>query len=58
MAPKAAFVVNTTTIPGVSGSGTVTVSHDGGYGALAGKAVAVESTTGFVFDTALGLRRH
>jgi uncharacterized repeat protein (TIGR01451 family) len=54
MGPKAAFVVNTSTVPGVSGvGGTITLSHDGPYGTLVGKAVAVEPATGFTFDTAL-----
>jgi hypothetical protein len=45
-------VINTATVPGVAGtSGSVLVSHDGGYGALAGKAVALEPATGFTFDT-------
>jgi hypothetical protein len=29
------------------------VSSDGGYGALQGKAVALEPATGFTFDTEL-----
>jgi hypothetical protein len=36
--------------------GTVTISHDGPYGALAGKGVAVEPATGFTFDTAMEYR--
>jgi hypothetical protein len=36
--------------------GTITVSHDGPYGALAGKSSAVEPATGFTFDTPLGYR--
>jgi uncharacterized repeat protein (TIGR01451 family) len=34
-------------------SGTITVSHTGSYGSLAGKAVSVEPATGFTFDTPL-----
>jgi surface antigen len=57
--PHAAYVVNTSTLPGLSGvSGTVTVSHDGSYGVVVGKAVALESATGFTFDTALQPRRR
>jgi hypothetical protein len=42
--------INTSLIaPGVHGS--LTISHDGGYGQIAGKAVAVEPSTGFTFDT-------
>ncbi len=51
--------MNTSTVSGVSGqSGILTVSHGGGYAALVGKAVAVEPSTGFTFDTALEPRRH
>jgi hypothetical protein len=41
-------------VPGVGG--TLTVSHDGGYGALRGKAVALEPVTGFTFDTEIQYR--
>jgi uncharacterized repeat protein (TIGR01451 family) len=51
--------VNTSTVPGLSGqSGALTVTHDGRYGQLAGKAVALEPSTGFAFDTPLVLRAH
>jgi hypothetical protein len=36
--------------------GSITVSHDGGYGALTGKAVALESATGFSFDSPMAPR--
>jgi hypothetical protein len=46
------FVLNTASMaPGVGG--TITLTHDGRYGSLAGKAVAVEPATGFTFDTAM-----
>jgi plastocyanin len=52
LAPKAALVTNAATISGVPGnSGTVTVTHTGRYGDLAGKVVALEPATGFSFDT-------
>jgi hypothetical protein len=52
LAAKAALVLNTSTVPGVAGvSGTVTIAHDGGYGNLAVKAVALEPATGFSFDS-------
>jgi hypothetical protein len=51
MGPKAALVLNTSTIPGLSGSGSITLSHDGPHGTLVGKAVALEPATGFAFDT-------
>jgi hypothetical protein len=51
---KATAVVNTATLPGLAGqSGSVLVAQTGGYGALAGKAVALEPATGFTFDTPL-----
>jgi ELWxxDGT repeat protein len=34
-------------------SGTITVTHDGPYGGLVGKAVSLEPATGFSFDTPL-----
>ena len=47
-------VLNSATIPALAGqSGSVTIAQLGGYGALAGKGVSLETTTGFTFDTAL-----
>ncbi len=43
-----------TVVPG--SSGTITLTHDGGYGALTGKAVAIEPATGFSYDTPLTYR--
>lgn len=34
-------------------AGSARIVHNGGYGALAGKAVALEPATGFTFDTAM-----
>jgi hypothetical protein len=52
LAAKAALVLNTTTVAGVAGQGgTVTIAHDGGYGNLAIKSVALEPSTGFSFDS-------
>ena len=46
-------VLNSATIPELLGqSGSVTIAQLGGYGALAGKGVALEPSTGFTFDTA------
>ena len=54
--PKATSVVNTAVLPGLAGqSGSVLIAQTGGYGALAGKAVALEPGTGFTFDTPLVL---
>jgi hypothetical protein len=47
-------VTNTAGITALQGqSGSIAVAHSGGYGALSGKAVAVEAATGFTFDTPL-----
>lgn len=52
LAANASLVLNTSTVPGVAGAGgTITISHDGGYGNLAVKAVALEPSTGFSFDS-------
>jgi hypothetical protein len=48
------FVFNSSTAGFAAGtSGSVIVAHTCGYGGLAGKAVALEPSTGFTFDTAL-----
>jgi ELWxxDGT repeat protein len=38
------------------GSGSLTLTHDGPYGGLVGKAVALEPATGFSFDTPFTVR--
>jgi hypothetical protein len=49
---RATRVLNTATIPGAAGaSGTITITHNGGYGGLAVKSVALDPATGFSFDT-------
>ena len=54
IAPKQLLLLNTSSLPFAVGvSGSLTVSHDGRYGDLTGKAVAVEPATGFSFDTLL-----
>jgi hypothetical protein len=54
---KSALVLNTATVPGVGGQGgTVSVSHDGRYGDLSGKTVALEPATGFSFDSPMEVR--
>jgi hypothetical protein len=50
--PRGLLVVDTSTVA-PSASGSLTVAHDAAYGRLAGKAVAVEPSTGFAFDTPL-----
>jgi hypothetical protein len=50
MQPKSVVVFNTANAaPGVGGS--VTIAHDGRYGDLAAKTVALEPATGFSFDS-------
>ena len=50
--PRGLLVLGTGELaPG--GSGSLTVAHDGPYGSLAGKAVALEPSTGFSFDSPL-----
>jgi len=57
--PKATLVLNTATVPGANGvSGAITVAHDGRYGDLAGKTVALEPATGLSFDSELLPQRH
>jgi hypothetical protein len=56
---KNTLVLNTSTVPGANGtSGAVTVAHDGRYGDLAGKTVALEPATGFSFDSPMLPRIH
>jgi hypothetical protein len=48
------LVLNTATLPGAAGAkGSMTISYKGGYGQLAGKAIALEPATGFTFETNL-----
>lgn len=50
VASKAQLVLQTqTVVPDTSGS--ITISHDGRYGDLYGKSIALEPATGFSFDT-------
>jgi uncharacterized repeat protein (TIGR01451 family) len=57
LAPRGSFVLATAALPGLAGvSGSITVTHDGPYAALAGKAVALEPATGFAFDAPLAVR--
>ena len=57
LAARALMVLNTGTVaPGVGG--TLTIAHDGRYGDLAGKTVALEPATGFSFDSPMVPRLH
>ena len=54
---RASVVIDTSGLPGLGGqSGSITVSHAGAFGALAGKAVSLQPATGFAFDTPLARR--
>ena len=54
LAPRATQLMNSSTLPGLAGqAGSVTIAHDGGYAALAGKAVSLEPATGYSFDSNL-----
>jgi len=54
---KKLLVLNTATVAaGVSGA--VTIAHDGRYGDLSGKTVALEPATGFSFDSPMVTRLH
>jgi hypothetical protein len=55
--PHGLYVLNTSSVPVLQGQGgTATVSSDGRYGDLEGKAVALEPSTGFTFDTPMTAR--
>jgi uncharacterized repeat protein (TIGR01451 family) len=57
LAPRAVRVLSTAAITALAGqSGSVTVAHDGRFGGIAGKAVALEPATGFSFDSPLVTR--
>ena len=54
LGPKGTRVLATSSVPQLVGqAGSVTVTHDGGYGTLSGKTVSLEPSTGFSFDTPL-----
>lgn len=55
--PRGSLVTNTSAVAGLAGrSGSITLTHDGPYGALSGKSVALEPGTGFSFDAPLGYK--
>ena len=54
---RATLVLNTSGLTALaSQSGSVTVTHDGGYGGLVGKAVSLEPASGFSFDSPMSPR--
>jgi hypothetical protein len=56
---KNTLVLNTSTVPGANGvGGAVTIAHNGRYGDLSGKTVALEPATGFSFDSPMLPRVH
>jgi hypothetical protein len=57
LAARALTVLNTSTVAAGIG-GTLTIAHDGRYGDLAGKTVALEPATGFSFDSPMVPRLH
>jgi hypothetical protein len=57
LTPKQTLVLDTAAVPGAGGvGGAITIAHDGRYGDLSGKTVALEPATGWSFDTALEAR--
>jgi hypothetical protein len=57
MPARSVMSLNTASITALVGrSGSVTVSHNAGYGRLAGKGVGLEPATGFSFDTVMEAR--
>ena len=52
LAPKSLLALNSASVAALQGkAGTITVSNDGRYGDLTGKAISLEPATGFAFDT-------
>jgi hypothetical protein len=59
LAGNATLVFPTTSVPALqNASGSAQVAHTAGYGGLSGKAVALEPSTGFTFDTPLTALPH
>jgi photosystem II stability/assembly factor-like uncharacterized protein len=58
LAPRSTQILGLSGLPPLAGAaGSLTVTHDGAYGALAGKVVSIEPATGLSFDTPLAVRR-
>jgi hypothetical protein len=52
LAANAVQILSAGSVPGLAGlSGSASIAHLGGYGALSGKVVSLEPATGFTFDT-------
>ncbi len=57
LSAKQTYVLNTSSLTALYGrSGAVTIAHDGRYGDLSGKSVALEPATGFSFDSPMAWR--
>jgi hypothetical protein len=57
--PKGVLVLAPSGVPGLPGQGgAVSISHDGPYGSLVGKTVALEPATGFSFDSPMEVKRR
>jgi hypothetical protein len=57
LTPFGTAIFNSSTIGALAGtSGSIIVQNDGRYGVLTGKAVSLEPTTGFTFDTLMVAR--
>jgi hypothetical protein len=57
LGPRQTLTLSAVAISALQGaSGSITVTHDGPYGALSGKAVALEPATGYSFDSPLTVR--
>ena len=54
MPARGLVAIATPSVPGLAGqSGSITLAHNGPYGALTGKSVAVEPASGYSFDSPL-----
>jgi outer membrane protein assembly factor BamB len=59
LGPHQLHTLNTAAVAGLAGQvGTISLSHDGRYGELVGKAVSLEPSTGFSFDSLLERKVH
>lgn len=59
LGPLESLALNTASIPALAGfRGGLTVTHDGPYAGLVGRAVAIEPATGLSFDTVFDVRRR
>ncbi|HET9315571.1 MAG TPA: hypothetical protein VFQ51_08265, partial [Vicinamibacteria bacterium] len=57
--PRQSATLNAVSVAGVANQGgSVTITHGGRHGSLAGKAVALEQATGYTFDTPMEPRQR